>query len=440
MNPVLNAVGLERPAASERMQPPGALGTVAIVGMGYVGLPTALSYMDAGFQVVGIDVSACRLADIQDRRVDLSGTDMGRLSRHLDEGNLTLDSGDSAALWSLVSGVIVCVPTPVDTHLVPDLGPLASACEFVVARAIPGQTIVLTSTTYVGCTKDLVVEPLIARGFTPGEDIYVVYSPERIDPGVESHRPELTARVIGGWTPECTRHGIELLRPTCQDLHPTTSTGAAEMAKLLENTFRAVNIALVNEFADASLELGIDVNEVIDAASTKPYGFMRFTPGPGVGGHCIPCDPHYLLWQLKRERKEAPVIDAAMKSIAARLSRVTSRITETLAELGCALSTARVHVIGVAFKPGVADLRESPALEVLEWLVPKVGRVTYSDEYVPTVSLNGATLHSVPNAPEDTDLVVVLTVHPTSDLSWVASGKPILDGSFKLPSADVRRL
>ncbi|MFZ2165518.1 MAG: nucleotide sugar dehydrogenase [Propionibacteriaceae bacterium] len=412
--------------------------TVGIVGMGYVGLPTALSFMDAGRKVIGVDVSRLRLAQIQRGDVDLLDRDRDRLRGHLEADALALaESGE--ALRDAVA-VVVCVPTPVDANLVPDLKPLRAACRVVVENAVPGQLIVLTSTTYVGCTRELVVEPLMARGFTPGVDIHVVFSPERIDPGVASHRPEDTPRVIGGVTKACLQRGLDLLEPTCKHLFTVSSPEAAEMTKLLENTFRAVNIALVNEFADASRALGVDVMEVIGAAATKPYGFMRFNPGPGVGGHCIPCDPHYLLWQLKSERRDSPVIDAAMKAIAARPSKVTTRITELLADLGVPPRQARVHVVGVTFKPGVADLRESPSLDILEWLLRRCLRVTYTDSYVPEIVLAGHQLTSRDDVPPGTDLVVVLTVHPDSDVVGLQEFPTVLDASYRMAAEGVVRV
>jgi UDP-N-acetyl-D-glucosamine dehydrogenase len=405
--------------------------SVAIIGMGYVGLPTALSFMDSGIPVTGIDINEARLTQIRLRDVDLPDRDVGRLDWHLRSGALTL-SVDPKTI-SGANSVIICVPTPVDANLVPDLGPLRSACRVVVENATPGMTIILTSTTYVGCTRDLLVERLTARGFTVGTDIYVVFSPERIDPGVANHRPEETPRVVGGLTQRCLERGIATLSPTCRVIHPVSSPEVAEMTKLLENTFRAVNIALINEFADASATLGLDITEVIDAAATKPYGFMKFTPGPGVGGHCIPCDPHYLLWQLRSKRQDAPVIDAAMKAIAARPGRVTSRITEMLAEAGVPIAGARIHVVGVTFKPGVADLRESPSLEILQWLMHRGARVTYSDAYVPELRIGNKTLLSYSQPPADADLVVALTIHPGSDTTWLARHQRVLDASFNLP-------
>ncbi len=405
--------------------------TVAVVGMGYVGLPTALSLLDAGAAVIGLDLSAQRLDAIRAGDVDLLPPDLERLRAHL--GSSRWELTDAPTRLAEADAVIVCVPTPVTAQLVPDLGPLTGACRTVVAAARPGQTIVLTSTTYVGCTRALLEQPLRDRGLTPGVDVHVAFSPERIDPGVADHSPATTPRVVGGLTAACLDRAVAALERTCPSLHPVSSPEAAELTKLLENTFRAVNIAFANEIADVAGHMGLSASEVIDAAATKPYGFMRFTPGPGVGGHCIPCDPHYLLWQLRGERLTAPVTDAAMTGIANRPRRVVVRLREELAEHGRSLRHARVHVVGVAYKPGVADLRESPALEVIEECVTEGARVSFSDPLVDTVTLrSGQRLHSSLPDDVDADIVLVHTRHPAEDLDWVARHPVVLDATYGL--------
>ncbi|MBV9351858.1 MAG: nucleotide sugar dehydrogenase, partial [Mycobacterium sp.] len=263
---------------------------IAVVGLGYVGLPTALSFADEGAEMIGYDISESRLTDVKSGRVDLLDRDRERLARHLQGERLILTTEPSAV--SSADAIVVCVPTPIDLHQTPDLTALSAACASVVDNAAVGQTIVLASTTYVGCTREFLVQPLQARGFQIGRDVFIAFSPERIDPGVEAHAPDSTPRVVGGVTHECTVRAIEVLRHTASTMHSVSSPEAAEMTKLLENTFRAVNIALANEFSGAARELSVDIVEVIQAAATKPYGFMPFYPGPGVGGHCIPCDPH----------------------------------------------------------------------------------------------------------------------------------------------------
>lgn len=407
---------------------------VAIVGLGYVGLPTALSFSAAGLRVLGIDASEARVSAIREARVDLSHLDRERLGVALGDDSFTL-TGQAGRLAEAAT-VIVCVPTPVDDYLLPDLTILRSACRTVVEHAVPGQVLMLTSTTYVGSTRDLLVAPLAARGLVAGRDIYVTFSPERIDPGNDMHAHEDVPRVVGGVTAECTARGVKALSGYARSLHPVSSAEAAEMTKLLENTFRAVNIAMINEFADASRVLDLDVMEVIRAASTKPFGFMAFTPGPGVGGHCIPCDPHYLLWQLRRERLSTPVIARAMDGIAARPRRVVDRAGEVLSSAGLALTGARVLLAGVAYKPNVEDMRESPALEIAELLLAAGAIVAYHDPLIARIRLPGG--HELASVADpalfDADLVIVHTLHRVIDQSWIAASRLVLDTTYSLTS------
>ncbi len=419
----------------------GFAADVAIVGLGYVGLPTALAFHAAGRRVLGIDVSSERLAAIRDEQVDLLVSDRERLSLALEDDALVL-SADPAAL-ARAATVIVCVPTPVDAHLVPDLSILHAACESVVAHAVPGQLLMLTSTTYVGSTYDMLVTPLAQRGLLAGQDIFVAFSPERIDPGNDRHAHEDVPRVVGGVTATCTLRAEQALSGYARNLHRVSSPEVAELTKLLENTFRAVNIAMINEFAEASRILRLDVMEVIEAASTKPYGFMPFTPGPGVGGHCIPCDPHYLLWQLRKQRLATPLIEQAMQSIAGRPHRVIERAREVLCQAGKSLAGAHVLLLGVAYKPDVEDLRESPALEVIERLILAGARVEYHDSYVAEVRLDdGTTLTNTPSPdPRAADLVLAHTLHGNLDPELLAKADLILDATYRLtPAPNVVRL
>lgn len=419
---------------------PGKVGrTVGIVGLGYVGLPTALALAESGSTVIGYDVSPTRLSLIGTGAVDLLDKDHQRLRRHggSDRFRLTADPAELAGMDT----IIVCVPTPVDQHLVPDMGALSGACATAAQHAVPGQTIILTSTTYVGCTRDLLVRPLLDRGLRVGEDVFVAFSPERIDPGNAAHRHDETPRVTGGVTTACSRRAARALRRTTEHVHELSSPEAAELTKLVENSFRAVNIALANEFADVAGELNLDIVEVIDAAATKPYGFMPFYPGPGVGGHCIPCDPHYLLWQLRARRAHSPITEAAMTAIAGRPRRIAARAREVLAEAGRGIAGARVLVMGVTYKPGVADLRESPALEVIADLAASGATVAYADPYVNSLVAGGRELSTV-RVPEllAWDLVVVHTVHPGVDHDWIAGTPAVLDASYGLPGIPHREL
>lgn len=407
--------------------------TLGVVGLGYVGLPTALAFVAGGGRVIGYDVSSNRRAAIHRGEVDLLPHDRDRLA-DLQHDDRFVVTGDPDRLAD-ADAIVVCVPTPVDEHLTPDLTALRSACDVVVQRARPGQLVVLTSTTYVGTTRDLLDRPLRERGLEPGRDVHVAFSPERIDPANADFPVESTPRVVGGVTESCTRRAAEVLRRTAPLVHEVSSPEVAEMTKLHENTFRAVNIAYANEISDVCRQLGLDVNEVIGAAATKPYGFTPFAPGPGVGGHCIPCDPHYLLWQLRARRADAPLVDAAMRAIASRPGRVVDRARTVLAEAGIPVTGARVLVVGVAYKPGVADVRESPALEIIDSLAAQGADVSYADPFVEQVTTREGVLASTPRPwSRPWDLVLVHTLHPGVDTHWLSHSGLVLDASYKLPA------
>src|SRR5664279_2149659 len=405
---------------------------IAIVGLGYVGLPTSLALHAAGQRVLGVDVSERRLTVIAEERADLLDSDRDRLAVALADPGFEMTS-DTRRL-STAAAVLICVPTPVDHYLIPDLRILESACETVVAAAVPGQVLLLTSTTYVGTTRDMLVGPLAARGLTAGRDVFVAFTPERIDPGNDRHAQEDVPRVVGGVTPRCAERAAAVLGSYARNVHIVPSPDAAEMTKLLENTFRAVNIALANEFAEICQVMGMEVVDVIDAAASKPYGFMPFYPGPGVGGHCIPCDPHYLLWQLRRERLSTPVIEDAMTALAGRTRRVVGRIWETLCDIGRGHPGARVLVLGVAYKPDVQDVRASPAVEVLSELIAAGLIVEYFDPLCATVTLpDGTTLIGVDDpAGFDADLILAHTLHHGVDLSWLVDQPVVLDATYRL--------
>lgn len=407
---------------------------VAVVGLGYVGLPTTLAFHTAGSRVLGVDVSKARLDDIRNGQADLVDSDRIRLraARLAEVG--TFDLTCDLSRLSEARTVIICVPTPVDAYQVPNTTILRNACAAVVAAAVAGQVVVLTSTTYVGTTTDLLVAPLAARGLVAGTDIAVAFSPERIDPGNDRHAHEAVPRVVGGATPGCTMRAARALEGYAQHVHQVSSTGAAELTKLVENTFRAVNIALANELAEIAGALGLDVVEVIEAAATKPYGFMPFFPGPGVGGHCIPCDPHYLLWQLRSARLCTPVIEQAMNGIAGRPRRVVQRAGEALAAGGRAVAGSRVLLVGVAYKPDVQDVRQSPALEILTELAALGANVGYHDHLVPQLQLPGGKelTHLDDPAAFAADLVVVHTAHSHIDLSWLAGVPIVLDTTYRM--------
>lgn len=405
---------------------------VCVVGLGYVGLPTALSLTRQGRRVLGLDVNERRLASIRLGDVDILPDDRGPLESAFDSKLLHL-SGDLARL-STANTVVICVPTPVDRHQVPDLASLRAACDVVVSHARAGQTVILTSTSYVGTTRDLLVEPLRRRGLEPGRDVYVAFSPERVDPGRADHAQDRVPRVIGGINAESAERAREILALIAPSVHVVSSAEAAELTKLYENTFRAVNIAFALEMSQAATALGLSVLEIIGAAATKPYGFMAFYPGPGVGGHCIPCDPHYLLWQLRTQRVELPLIDRAMTTIAGRPRIVARRLRELLADRGRPMSGARVLIAGVTYKPGVQDTRESPAIALIEDLLALDVHVEIWDPIADLLDLgNDLVLRTVESpAGADFDAVVVHTLHAGLDYGWLDGCATVLDATYQL--------
>ena len=417
------------PAPAEATSP--ALPYAAIVGMGYVGLPTGVGFANAGFRVTGIDASEARIEHIRSGAPDISPAQRTKLDAALAGDNFALSvNPDSLAAADVV---VICVPTPVDEALRPDLRFLRAACATVVEHARNGQTIVLTSTSYVGTTRDFLVKPLARRGLRVGKDVFVAFSPERIDPGNRRYEPDAMPRVVGGATEGCTHAAARFLGAIAASIHRVSSPEAAELTKLYENTFRAVNIAFANEMADASRAFGLDIAEVTDAAATKPYGFMPFAPGAGVGGHCIPCDPHYLLQGLRERNRPAPVIEHAMAAIAARPARVVQRAAELLDADGIELAASRVLVVGAAYKPGVEDIRESPSVEIMRELVECGADVAYHDPLVRAVALDDRlTLLSQPHpSAADYDLVIVVTLHPGRDCAWLADCERVLDCTYR---------
>ena len=417
---------------------PADVSSVAIVGMGYVGLPTALGLYAQGINTLGVDLSTARLIAIESGDPDLIDSDRAILDDAREDPRFEVT--DDVQRLREADAIIICVPTPLDHYLTPDLGPLRGACATVVENARPGQTIILTSTTYFGSTGEFLTRPLLARGLRAGEEVFVAFSPERIDPGNAQHGAGSTPRVVGGVTEECRRRARSVLALLTPLVHEVSAAEAAELTKLYENSFRAVNIALANEFAEICGTLDLDPIEITNAAATKPYGFMSFFPGPGVGGHCIPCDPHYLLWQLRRAHSDAPLIQQAMTMIAHRPRRVVERAVETLSNAGRGTAGARVVVVGVSYKPGVRDLRESSALEIIDGLLAKGAKVDYVDPLCERITLpSGKVLDSVPEPHgADWDLALVHTVQPGHDHDWVAQCPLVLDATYTFDAAQHR--
>jgi UDP-N-acetyl-D-glucosamine dehydrogenase len=420
---------------------------VAVVGLGYVGLPTAIAMRNAGCRIIGIDTSSRRLETIRLGNAELLESERKDLEGHLADDGFALT--DSAEALDAADLVLICVPTPTDEHQLPDLKILQGACAAVVAHARPGQTLVLTSTTYVGSTRELLVAPLAERGLTVGEDVYVAFAPERIDPGVAGHEQLQTPRVIGGVTETCFRRAAELLRHTCKHLHRVSSPEAAEMVKLYENTFRAVNIALAFELAEACRTHGLEPIEVTEGAASKPYGFMAHYPSAGVGGHCIAVDPHYLLHPLRERGRPARVAEEALRKLAGRPRHVAWRAHEVLVELETRLADARILMVGVSYKSGVADTREAPAVEIISRLRAEGAHVDYHDPLVPELKLEGEVLRAVdPDprregggfGPEDYDPTIVATVHPEHDYGWLSRSPAVLDCTYRTPGGRRRFL
>jgi len=416
------------------------LSSVAIVGLGYVGLPTALAMNGSCERIIGIDISDRRLAEIAALEPDLAEPDQLRLKEALAEGTLELTADPSAA--AMADAVIICVPTPVDEQQRPDLTALRSACASVVRCARPGQVIILTSTTYIGTTSELLTGPLAERGLEAGSDVHVAFSPERIDPGNPDHQQRETPRVVGGATQACTIAAAEVIGRLTDLVYLVSSPDVAEATKLYENIFRAVSLALANEFADACGALQLDPIEVTLAAGTKPYGFLGVFPGPGVGGHCIPCDPHYLLWQLSRSGRTSPLIEQAMRSISLRPDRVVQRAAEVLLADGLALDASRVIVVGASYKAGVRDLRESPALAIISRLAEVGADVAYYDPLIPALRLPDGRIMKNVAAPQgrDWDLAIVHTHHPGADYSWVGDCPRVLDATYQFDAVPHRAL
>jgi UDP-N-acetyl-D-glucosamine dehydrogenase len=383
---------------------------VGIVGLGYAGLPLAMVFAEAGFPVTGIDVSEERVRAVTERRSYLVDVPAERLD-HLD-GRLRAVT-DYAAVREL-DAVTICVPTPLSKTRTPDISYIVSAAESVAANLRPGQLVVLQSTTYPGSTEDIVLPILEKSGGKAGEDFFLGYAPERVDPGNKQYSIRNTPKLVAGVTDECRRRTELLYRQVVEDVVPVSSTMVAETAKLHENTFRAVNIALANELALMCDRLGISPWEVIEAASTKPFAFLPHYPGPGLGGDCIPVVPHFLAWRLREYGYSAQLIDAAHEINANMPAHVVAKVADALNEAGKPIRGSRLLLLGMAYKADVHDIRESPSLEVLRQLAMRGGEIHYSDPWVAEFELDDVVHRSVDLTADEVraaDCVVVLTPH-----------------------------
>jgi UDP-N-acetyl-D-glucosamine dehydrogenase len=394
---------------------------IGIVGLGYVGLPLAVEFAEAGFSVIGLDVSAEKVKQLNEGSSYIPDVPTAQIRRLVDNGKLCATTRyDDLRQADAIS---ICVPTPLRKTKDPDMSYVIQAVDAIATISHAGLLVVLESTTYPGTTEEIVVPRLVNNGFQVGEDVFVAFSPERIDPGNTQYGVRNTPKVVGGMTPACTEVVQALYSTAVDQVVPVSSPTVAEMAKLLENTFRAVNIGLVNELALMCDRLKIDVWEVIDAAKTKPFGFMPFYPGPGLGGHCIPVDPHYLSWKLKTLNYTARFIELASEVNTSMPLYVLDKIMNGLNDEGKAARGSNIVVLGVAFKRNVDDVRESPALDVLSLLHEKGANVSYHDPYVPGLRLEGdLKMTSVPYSDallESADCVVIITDHSSFDWQHV---------------------
>lgn len=394
---------------------------IGVIGLGYVGLPLAVVLADGGYKVIGLDADAEKVAAIKEGRSYIEDVSSDALSKHVDAGRLqaTTDYQDLKD----VQGISICVPTPLRKTGDPDLSYIVSVAESLKTVLHPELVVVLESTTYPGTTREMVQPALVSTGLVVGEDIFLAFSPERVDPGREDYTTVNTPKVIGGVTPTCTIVASTMYGQAMREIHEVSSSEVAEMAKLLENTFRAVNIGLVNELALMCERLGIDVWEVIDAAASKPFGFMKFTPGPGLGGHCIPIDPLYLSWKLKSVKYNARFIELASEINTNMPRYVLQRVQGVMNEAEKSVKGSKILVLGVAYKPDVSDVRESPALDVIGLLREQGAEVEYYDPHVPDLDHEGWQMDSIEDlfvAIPDMDLVVLITDHSDFDYERIA--------------------
>jgi UDP-N-acetyl-D-glucosamine dehydrogenase len=408
---------------------------VAIIGLGYVGLPLALAFARAGFDTVGVDISSEKVQSIKEGRSYIEDVASEDLWPYIHSGRLeaTTDYDRIGAC----DAVFICVPTPYTVQRSPDLSAIRSATESIAPRLRHGQLIVLQSTTYPGTTTE-VVQPILEQisKLDATADFHLAFSPERIDPGNTDWSAYNTPKVVGGLTPEAGQLAAALLQQMGAPVYEVSSPAAAELTKLLENTFRAVNIALVNEMAQLAERMGIDIWEVIEAAKSKPFGFMSFTPGPGVGGHCIPIDPYYLLWKAREYDFYTRFIELAAETNEAMPYHVIQLVIEALSRQGHALHSAQVLVLGVAFKPDISDSRNSPAARVIELLLSRGANVAYHDPFVPRFSVGNNVFYKpgrefvsralTEDELRSSDVALIITGHRSVDYVHVLNHVPLV--------------
>jgi UDP-N-acetyl-D-glucosamine dehydrogenase len=398
---------------------------VGIVGLGYVGLPLAVEYASAGYSVVGIDLQPAKVDSINRGESYIQDVPTEEIQSLVASGKLTATADFSVI--STLDTVNICVPTPLRKTKDPDMSYIVSASEEIAKYFHAGMLVILESTTYPGTTDEL-VRPMLERdNLRVGEDFFLCFSPERVDPGNAKFQTKNIPKVVGGTTPACTSMGALFYSQALETVVPVSSTQVAEMVKLLENTFRMINIGLVNELAMMCGRMGINVWEVIDAAATKPFGFMPFYPGPGLGGHCIPIDPFYLSWKSKQAGIEARFIELAGYINGQMPHFVLEKVQNALNDQGKALKGSSVHLLGVAYKRDIDDVRESPALDIIHLLQRRGAAVSYTDPFVPVVRLDGTDMHAQDiSVIEGADCVVIITDHAAFDYAHVIDNAKLI--------------
>lgn len=411
--------------------------TFGVIGLGYVGLPLSVEAGRSGLKVIGFDINTAVVTGVNAGRShiqDLTDADVASL---LDQG--LLEATTDMRRLAECDAVSICVPTPLSKTRDPDVSYVIAASEAVAAALRPGQLIVLESTTYPGTTREVMQPALERTGLVVGEDFHLCFSPERVDPGNETWTTKNTPKVIGGLTEACSDAGTAFYERFIDRVVRVSSVEAAELTKILENTFRAVNIGLVNEVALIADLLGVDVWEVIDAAATKPFGFMKFTPGPGLGGHCIPVDPHYLAWKMRTLNYKTRFIDLASEINAEMPIFVADKVREVLNRKRLAVNGSKIVLLGVAYKRDIDDVRESPALDVLKLLEADGADVAYHDPFVPEWKEDGVTRRSQTLTDEllsGADAVVILTDHTDFDYAWILEkAKALVDARHAVVAA-----
>ena len=395
--------------------------SIGIVGMGYVGLPLAIGFAEAGIDVIGVDVDQSKVNTLREGKSHVEDITADRLGAVLDRCAFTTRFVD----LHQAEAILVCVPTPLTRNREPDLGPLLNATRALAGAMAKGQLVVLESTTFPGTTREHLVPLLEESGLRAGEDFNLAFSPERVDPGRTDYTLRNTPKVVGGLTPACTARAVELYGRVCDEIVPVSTPEVAELSKLLENIFRSVNIALVNEMAMLADRMGIDIWEVIDAAATKPFGFTRFDPGPGMGGHCLPVDPFYLTWKAREYDMSTEFIELAGKVNQAMPYFCLEKIERALNDDGKAVKRSKVLVLGVAYKAGTSDMRESPALKIIDLLVERGAKVAYHDPFVPDIGRHGLTNSPLGDNVETCDLAIIVTAHPGVDHGAIARKAPL---------------